>query len=47
MVTDAFALVALRLALAWPAPLLLARGLAGRATADDDVPGVVPVSLAG
>ena len=48
MVTDAFAVLALRLALAWPAALLLARGLAGRATADeDDAPGVVPVSLAG
>ena len=48
MVTDAFEVVALRLALAWPAVLLLARGLAGRATADDaDAPGVVPVSLAG
>jgi hypothetical protein len=47
MVTDAFAVVPLRLALPWPAALLLARGLAGRAAADDDAPGVVPVSLAG
>jgi hypothetical protein len=47
MVTDALVVVALGLPLAWPAALLLARGLAGRAAADDDdAPGLVPVSLA-
>jgi hypothetical protein len=47
MVTDALFVVALGLALAWPAALLLARGLAGPAAADgDDAPGSVPVPLA-
>jgi hypothetical protein len=51
MVTEALFVaalgLALGLALAWPAPMLLAPGLAGLATlAEDDAPGNVPVSLA-
>ena len=47
MVTDALFVVALGPALAWPAALLPARGLAGPARADDDdAPGNVPVPLA-
>jgi hypothetical protein len=47
MVTDALFVVALGPALAWPAALLPARGLAGPASADDDdAPGNVPVPLA-
>ena len=51
MVTEALFVaalgLALGLALAWPAPMLLAPGLAGLATlAEDDAPGNVPVPLA-
>jgi hypothetical protein len=47
MVTDALFAVAPGPALAWPAAPLLARGLAGPATADDDdASGNVPAPLA-